>query len=142
MLHFNSFKHYLRFVFAKEFVYKETLEPFLCKHNRWAKIGDLLAKPTFQPGDFILKNIHNPLFITATVIASLALTTIVFYPGVIPGLFTLANSLKIVAYALTQSTILGVGIRTLGRLSNTELMNAWDKQLLIPVALGSVIVRG
>lgn len=141
MKYFDTFKDYYRFATAREFVHKETCTSFPYRHNRMEKIGEVLVSPYFKPGDFILKNIRNPLFITAAVVMGLALTTLVFYPEVIPAIGLIALALKSWVYLLTQSAIAGLGLRTLGRLNNAELMSSWVNRKLQPVPMGAVIVR-
>lgn len=105
------------------------------------KIGEVLVSPYFKPGDFVLKNIRNPLFITAAVIVGLALTTLVFYPEVVPAIGIVALALKGWVFLLTQSAIAGLGLRTLGRLNNSDLMTSWSSRKLVPVPMGAVIVQ-
>lgn len=141
MEHFASFKSYCRFAMAREFVHKETGSPFIYAKKRLEKIGDLLASPLIKPGDFVLKNIRNPLFVTAAVIIGLALTTLLFYPAIIPSLVLFTFTVKAGIFLLCQSTILGIGLRTLGRLGHPELMSAWDRQKLAPVPIGAILIR-
>lgn len=140
MKYFDSLKSYFQFAAAREFVYKETCTPFSYLPNRLEKMGEILAKPLFHPADRFLKNIRNPLYITALVVGAIALTTLVFYPALFPGFVSLAYTIKFGAYVLTQSLILGFCLRTLGRLSHPHLMNAWTAGQLHPVTIGSVIV--
>lgn len=141
MKNFDSLKDYFRFALAREFVHRENCQSFSYKENFLEKIGGFTVKPLFHPSDYVLKNIRNPLFISATVIVGLALTTLVFYPALVPGLLTLTGALKFTGYLLTQSTIVGLGLRTLGRLHNDQLMTAWKHQLLLPINLGTEIIR-
>jgi len=141
MKSFNSIRGYFQFALAREFVYQDSLSQFHYRQNKLEKVGAFLARPIFQPGDYLLKNIRSPLFITATVVAGIALTTLVFYPGVVPGLLGLANAIKLGVYAVTQSTIVGVCLRTLGRLNHRELMEAWAHQRITSVTLGSIVVQ-
>lgn len=141
MKNFDSLSHYFRFALAREFVHGENYQPYRYKKNALESIGGFIVRPLFQPGDYILKNIRNPLFITATVIVGLALTTLIFYPAMVPGLLTITSALKFTGYLFTQSTIIGLGLRTLGRLQNNELMAAWKNQIPLPINLGTEIVR-
>lgn len=139
MKSFNSFRDYLRFTVAKQFVYKESGQPFEYRRSRLEKTGGVIASLIFRPGDYLLKNIRNPLFITAAVVVGIALTTLVFYPALFP-VFLSAGTLKLGAFLLTESTLVGLCLRTLGRLNNQELMLAWIKKELDPIAPGSIIV--
>ena len=140
MKFFNSFNEYFQFALAREFVQRETYEPIPLRQNKVEKWGGFLIKPLVQPGDFALRNIRNPLFITAIVIISLALTTLIFYPALIPA-FILSDAVKLGLYVMTQSTIIGLCLRTLGRLNNQELIDAWTNKELVPVRIGSEIIR-
>jgi len=141
MKHFASCKDYFRFVTAREFADAQTNAPFAYSKSRLEKVGEVLASPLARPGDYVLKNIRNPLFITAAVIVGLMLTTLIFYPAVIPGLLAITSVLKAGAFALTQTALTGLCLRTLGRLNNSGLMAAWDSRQLQPVRLGAIILQ-
>ena len=141
MEHFDSFKDYFRFLGAKEFVYTDTKATFEYQQNLLEKTGRFLAYPIWHSGDFMIRNIRNPLFVTAIVAAGIALTTLLFYPSVFTGVLWGVGALKFPAYLITQSTILGVGLRTLGRLSNSQLMMSWDARQIEPLRVGSIILK-
>lgn len=137
---FTSIKDYFRFVGAQQFAYKEGLRPFPLRKGLLEKLGGVFVKPVMQSGDYILKNVRNPLFLTAIVVSALALTTLIFYPTVFSGIFSIAPAIRLSAYILTQSTILGLCLRTLGRLNNLPLMQAWKNQELQPIPIGTIII--
>lgn len=142
MEHFSGFTDYFRFALGKEFAWKDAAAATSFKYtkNRYEKLGHLLAKPILQPIDFSLRNGRNPLFITAMTVGAICITTLLFYPWVIAGVFTpiVAISMKAAAFAVVQSTIAGIGLRTLGRLGNQELMEKWDQGCLQPRSMGSL----
>lgn len=141
MKDFDSFSGYLRFATAREFTYTDQKETsFKYTKNRCEKIGDALATPVMRPLDFTARNSRNPLLIAALTVVGIFLSTLIFYPAVFAGVFTetVIVCLKAVAFTLTQTTILGLGLRTLGRLNNRELKDEWLKQRIIPQPLGSM----
>ena len=139
MDHFISLGQYAQFAMAREFITTENSRTYGYAKNRREKWGDFIVAPLMRPANYVTLNIRSPLMITALVVAGLALATLIFYPGLVPGLFFLAKSCKFAAFLMTQSTILGFCLRTLGRLGNGELMNAWDRNLLTPVKIGTLI---
>lgn len=141
MKHFDSYKSYFGFALAREYAYIDSCRPFSYNKSRMEKIGEFIASPLLKPGDYVLKNMRNPLFITAAVIIGLALTTLVFYPALIPGLLAFSAGLKGLVFLLTQSSIVGLCMRTLGRLNNTQLMTAWKNREIQIVRVGSMIVQ-
>lgn len=142
MEHFSGYADYLRFSLAKGFSSNEAApyHSFRYAKNRCEKVGNWLAKPILHPIDFSLRNGRNPLFITALTVGAIFMTTLLFYPTVFAGIFTatLAANIKAMAFIATQSAITGLGLRTLGRLNNRELMEKWDQHCLIPQRIGSL----
>lgn len=141
MDHFSGFPDYIRFTFAKDFTWKEaSATPFKYTKNKYEKIGNLFTKPILKPIDFSLRNGRNPLFIIAMTIGALFSATLLFYPWVVAGVFTpaIAAGIKATAFTLTQSSIVGLCLRTLGRLNNQELMQEWDQHRIAPRGIGSL----
>ncbi len=76
--------------------------------------------------------------IIALTIAALFVATMIFYPSVIAGIFFISGAIiKLSLFALAQMTVLGVGLRTLGRLTNPKLMSEWEKGNLNTQAVGT-----
>jgi hypothetical protein len=138
-----------QFAFAREFVDREgkraPLEP-----SRIEKMGHSLANILLKPLDVVLTQIRNPAVIAALTVASLLMTAIIFYPGetmliltrVLPFLKHLqAGHVKFSFYVLSQVMIFGLGLRTMGRLSNTDLMDAFRKKEIFPIPLGAIRIQ-
>lgn len=140
MKHFDSIGSYFRFVLAKDFLHKDTLAPVHYRKNFLERLGGKLAGPLLKPGDILLKNIRNPLLITALVVVSIALTTLVFYPGVYAAIVPMAKVVRFSLFCITQTTILGLGLRALGRLRDDVLMDHWIKREIVPLGIGSTVV--
>lgn len=141
MDHFDTFSSYVRFTFARDFIKKDPSEiSFHYTKNKWEKTGDFLTKPVLKPIDFSGRNSRNPFFITALTIAALFVATVLFYPAMVSGFLTIpvVVGIKTALYTLTQITIVGLCLRTLGRLNNPVLMSEWDKHNLIPQRIGSI----
>lgn len=137
MKHFENFTSYVRFVGAKEFIAKED-SPFV-HHFNWAeRVGSVLIAPFSKPSDYAIRNIRNPLFILSMTLTALFFTTLLYYPKVVSTVVVGAPFLRFVAFILTESAILGICLRTLGRLQNRKLMNEWDAKNLIPLPIGAL----
>lgn len=141
MEHFDSFSNYVRFAWAREFTTKDPCEAtFKYTKNTYERLGDAMTGPVLRPMDFSARNSRNPFFITAMTIAALFVATLVFYPAVVAGLLTagVVTGIKVTLFSLTQLTIVGLCLRTLGRLNNEALMDEWDQNHLNPLGIGSV----
>lgn len=153
---FDSYRQYAGFTFAREFFHRDSKEIFHYQKNVLEKAGGALTFVVLKPADKLILKIRSPLVVLSAVIIGIALTTILFYPAqsvavalyIFPPLVkTGPRVLKMGAFFLLQSTILGLGIRTLGRLSNPELMGMWERRgsdnlrMLTSMQLGSEILK-
>ncbi|MBA3721061.1 MAG: hypothetical protein H0W88_01500 [Parachlamydiaceae bacterium] len=147
---FNSVKDYGLFVGAKCFYDIRNGQEFAYRNNVFEKIGEGCISPFTIPTDVALLNIKNPLMITTLTIVAIAIVTIVFYPvqflnvvsTVAPFLLNIkASSIKFTLFASSELLILGLGIRTLSRLFNDNLMAAWTRREIIPISIGTEITR-
>lgn len=140
---FDSITGYWKFVNAKEFTKKDEFDTaFAYKKNLCERIGGILVYPILQPVDFSIANSRNPLMILTLTICALFATTVIFYPSVIAGMFIISGTIiKAVFFTLTQTMILGIGLRALGRLNNSSLMNEWEKDHLNTQAIGTIRLR-
>lgn len=132
---FNSFTDYLRFVCARKFVTDDN-RTFRTenKSERW---GGYLVTPLLKPLNFCLQNIRNPLMVVALTVGALFMSTLIFYPASLSALAIAVPIIRLTAFTLTQATIIGLCVRTLGRLANKPLMQAWEAGSIYPVGLGS-----
>lgn len=135
MTHFDGIRDYIIFAAARKFVTKEG-KSFKSENFR-EKLGGRLVSPLLKPAHFCMKNIRNPLMIVALTLGALFVSTLLFYPATLSAIIVAIPAIKLIAYATVQMTIIGLCVRTLGRLGNKELMEAWDARQLIPVGLGS-----
>lgn len=143
MKYFSGFKEYANFALAREFIYADSSKGnFKHSPNTLEKLGSFLVAPLFNPADKIMKNMNNPVVIVAVTTAGLFAATLAFYPATIVHIIDHVWVLHMASFALSQSAILGIGLRTLGRLSqDCALMQAWKRQELIPLPLGSELIR-
>ncbi|MDB2614011.1 hypothetical protein N9Y92_02505, partial [Chlamydiales bacterium] len=111
-------------------------ETFKYSPNRLEKIGHTLRLGIGSALDLLLREIKNPITIVAFTALALLAATIGFYPAtalaVVTTIVPFASAIqpwmiKLALYLLVQSTILGVGTRTLGRFDNPELLERWNK---------------
>jgi hypothetical protein len=146
---FDSWKQYFRFSLAREFVDCQTAVPFTA-HTRLEKAGDFMAKIVVKPLDLAIREFRNPAVIAALTITLLAATTIAFYPAqslliaykVLPFLKAIkAHHITAALFAITQTTIVGLGIRTVARLSNAELMQKYHAKEIFPITIGTVKIK-
>lgn len=145
----TTVKDYFKFATAREFWHSSLEEgSFVYEKTTTEKIGDILVMPIFKNSDSLLKRIREPYMITAMTLAALGLTTLLFYPEetmssinrVIP-VSSMINpkTVKFALFLASELTILGFGARTVGRLSNTTLMNGWNDKTVMAIPLGAVI---
>ena len=147
--YFSSIRDCFRFVSCREFWHQTVSEgPFSYEKSRAEKLGDLLIRPVFKNADSALKHIREPYMITALTLAALGTVTLVFYPeqcaefltDTIPiGAVVKPWMVKFGVYLGTEATILGIGMRTIGRLSNLDLMSAWREKRVFPVPIGTIV---
>lgn len=149
---FDSFRDYFRFVFAREFYRVDAnqipQDKFEYTRGNLEGLGVTITKLGTFLADGSLRNITNPIFITALGIAAIAMVTILFYPTqfvgavgyVLPAVHSIKPwMLKFGLYLSLQSMTIGMIVRTLGRLRNDQLMQAWTRREIIPIPLGSII---
>jgi hypothetical protein len=144
---FDSWRSYFAFSFAREFADRETGEIVQRQPSRLEKIGASLAAVLVSPLDAVMREFRNPLVIVALTATVLFFTSIVFYPvqtmaiacRILPFLkYIHAGHIKGALYVLSEAVILGLGLRTVGRLSNADLMRAYREKRIIPIPIGSV----
>lgn len=146
---FESVRDYARFCTAREYWHEDVGDGGFEYEKRWLeRAGDLMIAPVHRTADFSLRNLTNPLMITTLTVAMAALATLVYYPDqtietvlkVLPEhrLLTLSG-MKFSAYLGVQWLILGLGARTMGRLINGSLMQAWTERRIVPISVGTVI---
>lgn len=145
---FDSCKDYFKFVWARDFYHLEQQKVIHYSPSRLEKAGRALLAPAFTPIDQLLRNIKNPLVITALTIMAIAIVTIAFYPAtvitavgtVLPFIFNIQPwMLKLTLFLAVELNILAIGMRTLGRLNNASLMQAWTRREIIPIMIGTQI---
>lgn len=149
---FNSCTDYYRFSGAKGFYEIKNQKEIAYPKHFLEKVGDRILSPTVVPIDRILQNIKNPLMIVALTVAAIAITTIAFYPEVIASaigtlfpflLKVQPRMLKFAVFSVIEINILGLGLRTLGRLCNDDLMQAWTSKKIEAISIGTFIkVKG
>lgn len=146
---FDSWKQYFQFSLGREFVNRQTGEPFPV-HSSLEKVGHALASVVMKPLDLVMREFRNPAVIVALTVAMLAATSLVFYPvhtmaiayKLFPFLKAIqAHHVKAALFAVSQTVILGLGLRTVGRLSNPELMAAFQSREIIPLSIGTVRIQ-
>lgn len=132
------------FAIAKDFSHPNG-QPFAWRKNRSEEIGHVMRMGIGSLANTFFTHIKNPTSIVAmTALGSLAVT-MAFYPETTLNFIATVCpiALKIEAwmiraalYILCQTTVLGLCIRTLGRLDNPELVNNWKAGNLVPVYPG------
>lgn len=133
----------LRLAAAREF--RNDAGLFAYSKGPAERLGDLLVWPIFRTGDGLLKRIAEPYMVTLLALAAIGICTFVFYPDKVLEWIPVNQliqpwMIRISLYALSQMTLLGFGLRTFGRLNNSELMDPWNNRTIEPVSLGTKIV--
>lgn len=122
---------------------------FAYEKNTIEKVGDFLTRPILGSVDRTLRHIREPLVVTAFTVAAIAGATVLFYPDncaefitkVFPAVTKIEPwMVKFGMFAISETFIFGFGSRTLGRLTNPTLMNAWRQREIIPVPIGSIMI--
>ncbi len=151
---FNSFSEYWQFAGAREFWDVDNNERVIYAKTRMEHLGDFLAYPLMKITDYAMRNIRNPLMILSVTLTAIIGVTILFYPeelvNVVSRVIPIAQQLKpwmikVALYMTLQITILGIGLRTMGRLNPFgELWIVWNQtpRVIVPIALGTNIVQG
>lgn len=136
---FGSSGEYFRFIGAKEFRTVNNGELFSHDKNILEKIGEGLSKPVLGTSDMVMRNIKKPLFVTAVAITVIVLLTLVFYPSTFAGMVGSVVQpwiIKFGFYIALQTTVLGVGIRAIGRLRNEAITTAWNQKKIFALQIG------
>jgi hypothetical protein len=150
---FTSFSEYWRFAWAREFRDIDTHERIEYAKTRLEQLGDILVYPTMRISDHAMRNIRNPLMILTVTLTAILAVTILFYPeqlmrGIARAL-PMAEQvkpwmIKAALYTALQGMIVGICLRTLGRLDPSgELWDLWDQspREIVTVSIGTVIVQ-
>lgn len=129
----SFFPRFWAFSIAYSFRDKEG-NSFIYEKNTLEKAGHFLRLGVGMATNTLFREIRNPIMIIALTALALLGVSIAFYPAtalnviasVCPILLkTKPWMARFALYLLCQSTILGIGLRTLGRLNNDLLVKAW-----------------
>ena len=128
------------FVFAQGFL--ENGRPYDYKQNKVERVGHGLRSIVGKVLDVTLREIKKPVTVVALTLLAALGVTLVFYPSTV---FTVLPFLTLIKpwmvkagiFAIVQTTILGIGIRACGRLSNDFLREKWNDGKLTPLYIGS-----
>lgn len=149
---FDSFSEYWKFAWAREFRYSEDEETVVYEKTKMERLGDVIVYPIMRISDHTLRNIRNPLMILSVTITAIAVVTILFYPEelvksvakVVPYAAHFKPwMVKVTLYTLLQINVLGLCLRTLGRLDPSgELWELWDAapRAIFPIGVGTEVV--
>lgn len=145
---FSSWQSYFQFAFAREFITMDTGESLGIKKNSLEKVGEVVSRPFLRPLDFLLREIKNPVVITAITVTLIAITTLIFYPAhfmlavgsVLPFLVKVQPwMVKFALYIAVEVVIAAIGLRIFGRMCNTELRRLWNNNEIMPIYIGAKI---
>lgn len=147
---FDSWRHYFNFVFAREFRNVDDNQIFAYSQTRMQKVGAILSKPIVSLTNYTLLNIRSPIVILSLTIVAIAGVSIMFYPAelvdFLSKIIPISHKVepwmaKMILFLTVQTTILGVGLRAIGRLNNDELWAAWKTRQIYAVVLGAQLVQ-
>jgi hypothetical protein len=137
-IHFDSAREYLSFSGAYDFYDRAHHCSYHYPKNLLEQMGEGIIYPISKSVNGTLKNIRKPSVILALTLSAIALVTFAFYPSVFSKSFTLSH-LKFPIFLTLEFNILGLGMRTLGRLGNPTLSQSWMRREIIPIPIGTVI---
>ena len=150
---FDSFSEYWRFAWAREFWDVENRHRIQYAKARLERLGDFLTYPVMRIADHSMRNIRNPLMILSVTLTAILAVTILFYPKELIQFVSRAIPLaqqmqpwmvKAALFTTVQVTILGLGLRTFGRLNPSgELWLLWNHspRQVVPIAVGTEVIQ-
>lgn len=140
---FDSFREYAQFALAKGFKNRRTKDVYSNREHPWERCGDILVRPVLGGMNLSLQNIRNPPVISALALVAISVATAFFYPERIPNLpFLTGGNLRFGFYSTAVVTIVGLALRTLGRLQG-KLFEEWQlrdlngRRGLKPIPIGA-----
>jgi hypothetical protein len=142
---FNSWSHYFSFALARQFIPApgQRLEH---EENCVEKVGGSMAALVIKPLDCFLQKITHPVVLLALTVAALGCVSIAFYPvytlqvatTIFPFLkYITAAHIHAALFIILQTSIGGLGVRTLGRLHNQPLLTAYQRATLVALPIGA-----
>lgn len=147
-IRFDTVRHYVDFVGAREFLNSRDGTAFRYQANACEGVGRVLSRPVLGISNKALQNINDPLMIIALTIVALVTVSIWFYPAaalqIVGTVFPFALKLtpgmvRMASFLTVELTILGIGLKAIGRMCNHALVDAWNANQLVPVPIGAVI---
>jgi len=142
---FSSVRDYANFIAAQGFHYTDNPNKEFPISKVEAFTKKVLA-PVLKPLDNICRNVNKPMFIAAVNVAGVAGATLFFYPDttfetvrvICSPFFDLEPWMpKFGVYVFVETMITGLMVRTLARLNNIPLLEAWKNREVVPIHLGS-----
>lgn len=146
---FNSCRDYLNFTFAKEFLYANDPEQKF-PVSKVEALAHKALRPLQYPIDKVLKNIKEPGYIAAICVTLLGVNTMLWYPdktlealqAVCSPVFDLETwMLKFGAFLTSETVITALMVRTMARLHDTALVQAWKDHQVFHVHMGTKVIR-
>jgi hypothetical protein len=147
---FDSWKGFGSFALAREFGDQKTKNIYLSHSTRLEEIGDALSSVVMKPIDAVMRGFRNPLVIVALTVSLIFIASLVFYPvqamaaacRILPFLKHVnAAHVKAALFGVSQAVILGLGLRTVGRLSNDDLKDKVRNGRVFPIPVGAVPIN-
>lgn len=144
---FETNRDYFQFVFAREFRYKGDLSLYPEEPRLLQRLGGALSAPILGISNFLLQNLNNPLLIIAVTIVAIAAVSICFYPAatvafigfIAPPLLKITPAMiKFALFTVVELTILGLGIRAIGRMNQPKLVELWNQRQLVAIQIGAI----
>lgn len=146
-IHFDSASDYFNFVFAREFRTRDKEDIFRgSSHSSLLeRVGGVLTAPILWTGDKLWQNkpifcvIVSVILIAAISFAIYPVATAAFFISIAPFLAKITPQIpRVAAFVLGEATVLGVGLRAIGRMSNEKLVKAWNQKKIFPVKFGTI----
>ena len=138
----SRLKKHFQFVVAKNFQNKDG-SSFLYSLSLCERLGKILLVPFTFPLEFLLSFFSWQIVLMIITMTALVMASIFYYPDQIAKVISWIVPLisreqaKFLCYLWIQCYLIGMLLRTLGRLSNPVLKNAWisgNLQAILPGA--------
>lgn len=136
-----------KLLFAKDFVLNATGEVYEYKQNIVERIGRAFRWGVGSFLDFFVSHFKICVTVIVLTLLSFLVVSICFYDVVVfkvlPFMLYVIKPtvLKTACYVVIQTTIFGVALRTIGRLSNKDFMEEYSKGDLRPILTGMKLVK-
>lgn len=142
----KGFVNHVSFALAKEYRLVEAQNTHVYAQSRLEQIGACLIKPLEKVVDWAFKDLTNPATVIALTTAASVAVAAAYYPEELLSVFPAMRhitpeNIRLLGFCCTEVSILGAGLRALGRFSNKELYASWLDGRVKVIHVGDQLVE-